>query len=416
MSDFLLGFVNDDKDILSKYDRSPEPEKEPEKFMKTDDSIKVEVRIGKTVEEIVITKLKKSQFLFLNKSIIFYGPSGSGKTFAMYYFMYMMRKLFPIVFVFAPTEGEKGDFGKHVPLPLVYEDFGIKEIRNIYLRQKSATSVYNAANDLDVLHSLFMKVANHTAKRYYKKLKDLQSAAKRKIEHTYTGDLRKVKMEETSELFRRSIVSFYKGIIGPYAKKLMNGEISEKQKYALRFLHFNPRTLVMFSDATTELLSIIKEGKRKVKGESSKDSEIIKHFYFKGRWANITHFYEFHDDGHLDTDIRKNAFYSIFCEKQVALAYFQRSANSFAPADKKRAEAVIGAVFSNERMKDSNTKHNKLVYCRDEKKFYYFIAEKTPKNFMMCSKHTQKYCARITKQNAGIDMDNPFAKKFVDGL
>jgi hypothetical protein len=420
MSDFLVGFVNEDEDILSKYEK-PEKEKDRAKneadFTKKTNVIKLTAKIGKATEDIVLTPLKKSPFLFLNKSVIFYGPSGSGKTYAIYHFMYIMRKLFPTCFVFAPTEGEKGDFSKHVPFPLIYEEFGINEIRNIYLRQKSATSVYNAANDLEILNGLFLKVANSHAKRYLKKIMSLKHVVKNKVNETKDADVRKAKLEELEDIFKRNVINFYKSVIGPHAKKLMlMDKLSEKEKYALRFLYFNPKTLVIFDDSTTELLEIIKEGKRKVRGENSKDNEIIKHFYFKGRWANITHFYSFHDDGHLDTDIRKNAFYSIFCEKQVALSYFQRSANNFGSADKKRAEAIISMIFSETRMNDPNTKHTKLVYCRPEKKFYYFIADRVPKKFMMCAKHVQKYCSRVERKGSSMDMNNPFAKKFVESL
>jgi hypothetical protein len=425
MSDFLASFVNDDIDPgtpkdnksagISFIDNTRDLPRKRQisgrgKFYKKDDNIHVLFRYrGQSEEEIIIPPLKKTNMIFLNKSVIFYGPSGSGKTKAIYNYMYIMYDIFPTVFVFAPTENQKGDFGQHVPIPLIFEEFGVKEVRNIYLRQKAATSIYNNANNLKVLHNLFIRVANGKAVQFQKKLILLKEKAKHQTAGLYSdSSVRKAKIEEIEDLFKYKLIRFYKKIIGPHIRKLQTQELSKEEKFAIKYLNFNPRTLIVFDDATTELLELIKEGKKKVKGEITKDGEIIKHFFFKGRWASITHWYAFHDDNKLDTDIRKNAFYSVFCDKQVALAFFQRTANSFTTVEKKRAETVINAVFDEK----TAPKWAKLVYSRMEKKFYYLVADDVPDNFQMCSHAVRKYCAQIVKKESGMDMNNPFSKKF----
>jgi len=432
MSDFLVNFVNDDSGIstpkenvgISFIDNAPSvsrsfgrntvhpsPSKSTAaKFYKKDDNLHVIFRYrGQPEEEIIIQPIRKTNMIFLNKSVIFYGPSGSGKTTAIYNYMYIMFDIFPTVFIFAPTENQKGDFGKHVPAPLIFEEFGIKNIRDIYLRQKAATSIYNNANNLKVLHGLFMRVANAKAKQFQKKLVLLREKAKHQAASMYTDlGARKAKLEEIDDMFKYKLIRFYKRIIEPYTRRLKTQDLTKEEKFAIKYLNFNPRTLIVFDDATTELLELIKEGKKKVKGEATKDGEIIKHFFFKGRWANITHWYAFHDDNKLDTDIRKNAFYSIFCDIQVALAFFQRTANNFTSIEKKRAETIINAVFD----KKTAPEHAKLVYSRLEKKFYYLVADNVPEDFQMCSHAVRKFCSQIVKKEGGMDMNNPFSKKF----
>jgi len=323
-----------------------------------------------------------------------------------------MRDIFPLVFVFAPTENQKGDFSKHVPEPMIFEEFSVKEVRNIYLRQKAATTIYNLANNLKVLHGLFVKVANSTARKFQAKLVQLREQAKLQTDEMYSDiGVKRSKIEEIEELFKYKLIRFYKKIIGPHARRLSAGNLSKEEAFAIKYLNFNPRVLVVFDDATTELLELIKEGKRKVKGETTQDGEIIKHFFFKGRWANITHWYAFHDDNKLDTDIRKNAFYSIFFDRQVALAFFQRTANNFTTIEKKKAEVIINAVFDK-----SAPEHAKLVYSRAEKKFYYLVADPVPNDFTMCSDIVGKFCSQILKKDIGIDTNNPFSKKFEENI
>jgi hypothetical protein len=384
------------------------------KFYKKDDGIHVIFKYrNNPEEEIIIQPLKKSNMTFLNKSVIFYGPSGSGKTFVIYNYMYIMSDLFPVVFVFAPTNDEKHDFDKHVPWPLIFEEFGITDIRDVYWRQKAATNDYNKANNLKILHKLFMRVANGKAKQHYRKLLSMREKFLEQADRTCKDtSIRKAKMEEIEELFKFKMIRFYKHIISPYSKRLMNQNLSQEEKTALVNINLNPRTLVIFDDATTEVLGLIKEGKKKVKGEATKDGEVIKNFFFKGRWANITHWYAMHDDTGLDSDIRKNAFYSVFCNKQVALAFFTRKANSFTLVEQKRAEAIINAVFD----KKTAPKWAKLVYARLENKFYYLVADEVPEDFKMCSEAVWKYCDRIAKKESDMDSDNPFVKKFQQNI
>lgn len=431
MSDFLIGFINEEEEKKEKTgisfldDPSPsvtsicKPAKTKTKFLKKSNEIHVIFKQrGFKDEEIIISPLLKTSLVLLNKSVIFYGPSGSGKTASIYNYMYLMKDIFPTVFVFAPTESEKGDFGKHVPSPMIFEELTIGNIRNIYLRQKEASRIYKIANDVTVLRSLFERVASAESIRLHSHLERLKEIAIEKTNRQYPGisemGLRKSKINEIIDIFSNKIVQFYKKIISPYAEQLKNrNDITKKEKYALKFLGLNPRTLIIFDDATSELLNLIKEGKKKLKGQNSgENNEVLKAFFFKGRWANITHFYSFHDDGGLDTDIRKNAFYSVFCDQQVALAFFQRTANNFSSVEKKKAEAIINVVFD----KSVSPRFAKLVYAREEKKFYYLVADEVPEDFKMCSRVVRNYCEKVKKKTDMIDTSNPFSKKFEEGI
>jgi hypothetical protein len=430
MSDYLSNFIEEDNGPsrpsgLNFIDRAAKPkvpalkppapsgagsskaksESVDKKFLNKDDSIHVTYTPkGGAPEEIIVPRLQKKFTTVLNQSTILYGPSKTGKTVLTHDFMFIMRKVFPFVFVFAPTNEENHDYDGIVPAPLIYEKFGLNEIKNIYLRQKAAASMYRTANALPILHKMFLRVATPNAKLFLKKITALQEKALQEAESKCSSLAeKKDKRKEITEMFEEKLIRFYKQIINPNAKRLENMNLDEKEKYALRYRNFNPRILVIFDDAMTEIMKLIREGKKK-------DDEVIKNFFFKGRHCFITHMYTFQDDCKLDSDIRKNAFFSMFTSKQVALSFFQRTANSFATQEKKRAEAIINEVFTEE----NERRHVKLVYARNDRhKFYYVIGDEH-EDFEMCAHIVRDFCEKVCAKGSNFDTSNPFFKQFTD--
>lgn len=376
------------------------------KFINRDDSIHATWQPRKGVnEEIIIPRFKKSVNAFLNKSTILYGPSQTGKTVLVHDVMYTTRDIFPYVFIFAPTNDENQDYDGIVPAPLIYTtNWGITEIKNIYQRQKAAAAMYKTANNLKVLEKLFMRVATPGAKSFLKKILGLKEKAVKDAESKSTSlSDKKHRLKEIDEVFEARLIIFYKQVIRPNIKRLTAMNLTEEEKYALRYRNFNPRILVVFDDAMTDIMKLLRVGKKQ-------DEEVIKEFFFRGRHAFITHMYTFQDDCKLDSEIRKNAFISIFTSKQVALAFFGRGANNFPMAERKRAEAIINAIFTEE----NETRHVKLVYNRlDKTKFYYIIGDEH-ENFEMCAKIIRLYCEKVCAKGNNFDTSNPYFQKFTD--
>jgi predicted DNA binding protein len=415
MSDYLKTFVDDDpKSGISFIDNhkprgtvgtpAVAPTLSRESFINKDDSLHVQYQYkkGDPIEEIIVPRLKKSLNTILGKSTILYGPTKTGKTVITLDFMYLMRHIFPFVFVFSPTGNETKDYEGIIPKALIYNDFGLKHIKAIYDRQKAASSIYREANELKVLNTLFMRIASAPAKMFLKRILTLKSKAIAEAESKCQtlGDKKK-KRDEIEEIFSEKLIKFYKQVINPNAKRLESMNLTPEEKNALKYRNFNPRVLIIFDDAMTEIMKLIREGHKK-------EDEVIKNFFFRGRHAFITHVYTFQDDKNLDSDIRKNAFISVFTNKTVALSFFQRSANNFSAQERKRAEAIIESVFSTE----NDAKFYKLIYSRmDKVKFQYIIGEEHEK-FDMCSSVVRNYCNKIETKGSNIDSNNPFFNKF----
>jgi len=362
-------------------------------------------------EDVLIPLYDKSPYNFLNKSCMYYGLSGTGKTVLINDFMFRMKELFPKVIVFAPTNQEKHDYDGIVPTPLIYEDFTLDDIRELYAHQKAAAQVYNNANNLKVLNGLFDKVATRKAHQHLDRLLIMKDRAMEDIERNYKDPgQRKSKREEIKDLMREKLIAFYKSIIKPHKSKFVgNKNLTEKEALAIKYLDYNPHILVIFDDAMKEIIALIKEGKKL-------NDNVIENFFFKGRHAKITHFYAFQDDGGVDPGIRKNAFSNFFTSKNVALHYFNATANNFTAYEKKKAAVIIEEVFKHANEDEHPMEHAKLVYMRDNKNpFQYCIAD-IQDSFKMCSVAVRAYCRKVMRDESEIDTSNAHMSAFMEGL
>jgi hypothetical protein len=358
-----------------------------------------------TPEEIEVPWFTKNINMIKNRSIIFYGPSGSGKTALIYDFMYRARYSFPKVMIFAPTNREKKDYEGIVPKQLIYEEFEISDIKNIYDHQRAAAAAFNTANQLEVLEKLYERVATQAHRQYIATICRQKQHAEHEVTRVFTDPAeRKAKLEELETMHKNQLVAFYKNkVIKPNVVLLRQMQLSSDEVMAVKYLYFNPCVLIVFDDAMTEIQALIK------KGRASNDNVILD-FFFKGRHAYITHFYAFQDDNRLESEIKKNAFISIFTSPNVASAFFGRQATNFTKQDQARANAAIKTIFSDE----DDARFRKMVYCRLDTKrpFQYTIAD-LHDEFQMCSRTIRNYCDSIArKDELMVDKNNIHMQRF----
>lgn len=321
--------------------------------------------------------------------------------------MHGARNTFPRVLVFAPTNQEKRDYEGIVPKELIYEKFDLDDIRNIYENQRAAAHAYNTANNIENLVKLFERVATPIQKQHIVKLETQRQRAEQELKHIFKKpDIRKSRLDELGVKHNKNLTQFYKSIIEQRRELLMQMHLSKDELLTVKYLNFNPSLLIVFDDAMTEIMTLIKKGRQT-------NDNVILDFFFKGRWAHITHFYAFQDDNRLESEIKKNSFFSVFTNPNVATAFFGRSATNFSKQDRARADAAIKAVFAEDE--EGGQKHRKLVYNRLDTKnpFQYTIAN-LHDGFNMCSKSVRQYCKRIAKEEEQVEKNNPYLKRFSD--
>jgi len=408
MSEYLQGVINNygPRRTPRKVIRPPSPDEVDVPILSDEDQAIIKVtysKRGQPDEIIEVPPFPDDPYILFNKSAIFYGASGTGKTTLIRHFMYNMKEMFPYVMAFAPTNFEKRDFEKHLPKQLIYEEFSIDDIRNVYQRQKAAASIASKTKDKDILRDLFIKCRDIKALGREREFYVLRKNAIAKAKSKYANDTVKANkiIEKINESMEMECINLYKTTICNNSEILEQLDLSEDEQIIVKFARFNPNTLVLFDDATTELEEMIKAGKpsKKNAGVKAGEDSVIQNFFFKGRWSNITHWYAAHDDKAIPNSLRKNAFASFFTEKQSALSWFNTETNGIGKLDSKRAEAVINAIFDESR---PDAKYIKLIYLRLEKKFYYIIADEHL-DFQMCSSTVREYCSRIHGESRQAD-------------
>lgn len=375
-----------------------------------DSSLYVDVKINGRSKETMKYEIKQMEMrpgAFIRKSTCMYGPSGTGKTVFTIHAMHLLKDTFPRVFVFSPTNQQNHDYDGIIPHALIFTELKLDFIVRLYEYQKMATDVYENANNLDILHELFMKVANPKHKKFIHLLLEAKKKAMNEVNNTSRSVSEKRQREkEVDDVFTDVLRDAYKNVIssGKNPDILAAQSLSKKERFSLKFRNYNPRVLVIFDDAMTEIGEMIKEGKKQ-------KQPVIQNFFYKGRHAHITSFYTFQNDKGLDSELRKNAFISLFTNKSEAVSYFSRSSNGFGPEEKKIALAACDEIFKEE----NERRFCKMVYVRNDPKykFQYVIAEEQ-EPFEMCSNLVRKYCKKIEKKGASFDTNNKFFKKFND--
>ncbi len=379
-----------------------QPETDTHKFQNSP-TRSIKINISSTskfvkAEEFEIKWFDKNIDKMLDKSVVFYGASGTGKTKCIYDLVFRMKEHLPKVFVFAPTNEDKHDFDEMIPNLLIYEKFDCSDIKKIYMAQQASASTYNRANNIRILRGLFNKLAGSNEITYINKLDSEHNAKLKNIK----GEEPNKEMENyINDYYKTKKIKYFKKIIEERYKKL-GKNITEDEAYCITYRYFNPRILVIFDDAINEIRSLMR---------NKKDGSVITDFFFKGRWAYITHFYAFQDEANLDTGLKKNGYFSIFTDANMARGFFTRVSMMFGPQDKARAMAAIDAIFPSSK-DDTEKKYNKLVFARmEENRFQYTRADNTPK-FRMCDPIIWKYCEIVAKKQNESAENNPYLNGF----
>lgn len=348
---------------------------------------------------------------FLNKSVIFYGPSKTGKTVLIKWALWQSRHIYPLVIAHVPTNQLKHDYDKIIAPGFVHEEIDLEFLSDMYTRQLNATETYNRVNNINTLKKLLSYIDNsNDAYQYLEKLSKLhKKAIDRATTHGFANDSETV--EEINENYKEEKLKVYKTFIKAYKKTLMKCNLSEEEKFVILYITFNPRLLFINDDATAELNKLIKEDS-KTKKNSNKNESVIKNLFYKGRHAEITHWYAFHNIKDVNPDLRNNSFWNVFTDKQLAIKYFGNPTNSFSPQERKEAEAVINQVFGGTGM----SKYAKLMHNRETGKFYYTIAQIIDEDFKMGCDIVKTIENKSKKDSSQMNKKNPFYQKIKDQL
>lgn len=356
----------------------------------------------------IVPKMIPTPQMLLRKSILFFGGSRSGKTFLINHFMYIMRNSFPMVEVFCPTNAQNQSYNGIIPPGKIREKVLLSDIRNIYDRQKVASSVAKIAKDLPTLHKLFTRIMTPISKEQYIRLRALHEKQFAEIVRNASLSMgqKKAAKEHAKAAQETELRQFYRAEIEANIKKFaVFRDLSEEEQIAIKYRNFNPNILVITDDAMSEIKACIALGKKEHNDTASE-------LFHRGRHADITHWHVFQDDNYLDTGIRAGAFRTIFTSEKIARGYFGKPSNKFSKEEIAEANAIISAVLYEYNF-DGTKNFKKLVYSRDDPIKFSYVQAEDHEEFRMCSDLVWKYCSIIDNGGVSFDADNPYLQKFM---
>ena len=364
-----------------------------------------------------VPALKMRPGLFIDNTTVLYGPSKTGKTVLVKNIMKEVNGRIEQVVLVSPTEPSNRAFEGFIDPTFIHYTMRLSDpadkkdtdakaalrfLETVYERQKMMAGIYNKTNNISTLSSLYKRMPHKDRTAGDLHIASLERKRRRTVERVQRlhGDSATVcdkKVKGINTTFKEMLILVYKKFLTPGVPQLWaKKDLTEDERYSLHYLHLNPRLLLVFDDCAAELKPFF-------------NKEIFRKLFYQNRHSYITVVICCQDDTDLPTNLRKNAFISIFTSSIVALANFGRKTNAFPKKTQKYVEEVVPAVFD-----DPETPFRKLVYIREDeqRQHFYEVAVPVLAPFMFGSPALGELCAAVRSEGVSLDTRNAFFDDF----
>ena len=330
---------------------------------------------------------------YLNKSIVLYGKSNSGKTTIVKYILFLLKPYVPIAFVISPTEPSNRAYEDFIDKTLIHYDLAIDKkqedagfLDKFWAWQEMRASIYNKVKRLDVLRTITGRIPDYTLDSMISKV---ESKRKQLVQESPPA-----KVPEIESQCDELLVKIYKKHISKNKPRLMNMEsdLTEDEKYSLKYLTINPHVILIFDDCAAEIKPHL-------------NKPIFRRIFYQSRHSYITPIFCCQDDTDLPTNLRKNVAINIFTQGIVANANFSRASNKYGKDVISYSAAITPDIF---------TGHRKMVYMdndSDRQYFYHMTAQIVPP-FKFGSTTTNGICGKVKSESGNIDKSNKYYHHF----
>ena len=313
---------------------------------------------------------------FINTSCAIYGRSGSGKSKIIQHILYLLRDSNPTTVVFSMSEGRNHAYSDAmVPRILVHDRVSEEVIQEIAEKQTRKKKIYDRANNIQTLDSLFARVATEQQRLVRAEMQRAfdEVASQRPID------------EITRNKFTDMLISFFHRVLDPMESRLRRvSDLSDNERFAVEWFQFNPRITIVFDDCSTELQKL------RTCGDAL---ELI----FQGRHGFCTTVIAAHAETCLAPAARSNITQSFFTDQTVANQFAMRQNNAF--SRERRAEIMRYAAQIHTTTPPTPP-YTKMLYAND-RPMLVEVPDHQP--FSAVSREVRTCCATMTKQDGGIE-------------
>lgn len=336
-----------------------------------------------------LPEITLSYYMFLNRSAIIMGPTNSGKTTIILDILYQLKSFVDQIIVFSGTDAANNIYsGGMVPSVLVHSKITPELLKDIYDRQLNLSSVYKKVWRIEVIKSLFAKIPNSQNKTMIQTTLDRIRATINELRESTEEDS-KVRVCECE----RYINIIYRAIFNDNAAALYNNaNLSNDERFTLRYINLNPNLVLLFDDMTSDL------------GAMKNDPTLLD-FFNQGRWVNTTMIISLHSDKFLLPNHKKGAFVNIFARETAANEYMNRESSDLDKDAKYKFKAATKKAFVDP------VSHQKLIYMTGSGEYFRFTAQQH-EPFEFCSAAVRRFCEEVKVEPGTLSRQNKFSYAF----
>ena len=345
--------------------------------------------------------LPKHVSTYLHKTVLIIGGSGSGKTITIEEGLYLLKDHVPNIIVFTPESSSKYYKGK-VADKCIKHDITAKRLIDIWTRQKQITEVYNIANNILILESIFKLFYDGETGELINVLKQKSEESERLINNSNLDFGQKKSQKITvKEALEKQLMRLYKDSIRKNKDLIMRrkNELTPMQKTAIEYLDLNPELVVVIDDLSEQFKGVVRSFSK------AKDNPIAA-IFFKCRHNHLTFVFGVHEEKYVDTELRKNAHLTIYADVASFTAAISKESNGFNKLDRKDLTIYADCVFTAQK---GIKNHKKFCVLRgDPHPYRYTIADAWPDFELGCAPLKQL----INKMPSSDEkiLSNPFIK------
>jgi energy-coupling factor transporter ATP-binding protein EcfA2 len=355
-----------------------------------------------TADNTPIPYLEKTSEHYIDKTTFIFGGTGSGKTTIIEEILRLLSDLVPNYIVVAPKTSDKA-YREKLPSRCIRDDLTKKTLQTIWKRQLYMTEIYNMANDINILHSCFMKTGDLEGEIMIKAIKQKCNEYINIIENNVKLDFSQKKSQkgEVEKKKTERIREIYKNVIRKNKSFLLQYNLDAVERIAIEYMDFNPRLMLVIDDCSEKFNNWMKMFKK------NNEENIFESILYKGRHNYITLIIASHDDKLIAPELRKNARLTIYCSSVSLIASMAKSQSGYTSIEKKDAMKMAPRIFIGPNPKIKC--HNKFVYERESPyPFKYTVADIYP-DFDLGCEPLKQLIKKLPNTETKVD-ENPYIR------